>query len=670
VSKVKDGMLETEVDWRSLDLNEATAVDVYFHTQDYNGEEDFSDYVISNSKGVLAVTQRSVAVDVVDSSDPTLLDITIHAIDGDIIVKNITIMAVGTANVHSATLISTGVSTSSNFVNGRAKFLLNELEIADGETKILLVSVNVVNALSESTIGLKIAHPHDIELKEGTVSLKTTAPFSGYTDLAYVRSIPSIVTIDGAFADWIGKDVKTDTIGDVSNENIDIKRYGTSSSTSDISFYLKVNGKMVGGTAVPFRNTAKAISDQLVDSDRDTVPDIYDVQYQYDFNNDGTPDVETNHDVDGDGIQDHPYDGDYWLNTTIPSNFRPEYRNKFVSIYIGPVEKPEVTGEDTVFIFIDKDNSTNTGCHVDNIGADKLIQIEGKYGEITKKNVYTYNAQTAKWEIDAGIVYAQCDSIQLEVGINAANLGITGDFSVYFETSDWTGDEDHSDVDMTRGFAPISRGAPATTPPSWPTSWISFATDEDDGFTDASLEILELYYSDTPQYLYIRTRTESNAAPILTDNSWWLYIDLTGDGTNDWLIEEKSDYIWNYQWNATNNNWGTDSDFAETLTDADIGGAVRVTMMTIDATAYGCIDFAIEKGNFASMDGPSITAACSANEDETLSGDADVALSDCTSSNSVLHTPEFSDLVVPIIGIVVIFIVTKQRRRKKGSKGK
>jgi hypothetical protein len=452
VSKVDKGMLETEVDWRSLALNEARAVDVYLHTQDYNGEEDFSDHVISNNKGVLAVTQRSVAVDVVDSSDPTLLEITLHAIDGDITVKNITVMAVGTANVHSATLISTGFSASSSFGNGRAKFSLNELEIAKDDVKILSVSANVVNVLEKSTIGLKIAHPHDIEIEGGTVSLKTTAPFSGYTDLAYVRDIPATVKIDGAFADWIGKDVKNDMMGEVTNENIDIIKYGTSSSASDISFYLRVDGEMVGGTAVPFRNTAKAVA-PFVDSDRDTVPDEDDI-YPQDFDNDGTPDVETNHDVDGDDIQDHPHGYDYWLNTTIPSNFQSEYANKVVSIYIGPVEKPEVTGEDTVFIFIDTDDNTTTGCPVNAIGADKLIQIEGKYGEITKKNVYTYNAQTAKWESGTGIVYAQCDSIQLEVGMSAANLGIgiTDDFTVYFEMSDWTGDKDHSDVVVTRGI--------------------------------------------------------------------------------------------------------------------------------------------------------------------------------------------------------------------------
>jgi len=70
-------------------------------------------------------------------------------------------------------------------------------------------------------------------------------------------------------------------------------------------------------------------STSLADTDRDGVPDTADPM-PYDFNNDGTPDAQTNCDVDGDGIIDYGCPGgtDYWLNTTIPSTFPAPYAGR------------------------------------------------------------------------------------------------------------------------------------------------------------------------------------------------------------------------------------------------------------------------------------------------------------------------------------------------------
>src|SRR5439155_9902020 len=94
-----------------------------------------------------------------------------------------------------------------------------------------------------------------------------------------------------------------------------------------------------------------------MDTDRDTVPDAIGPM-PMDFNNDGTPDAQTNCDVDGDGIIDYGCPGgtNYWLNTTIPSNFPAPYAGRFVSVYIGPDNRPPTLGEDAVRIFLDIDN--------------------------------------------------------------------------------------------------------------------------------------------------------------------------------------------------------------------------------------------------------------------------------------------------------------------------
>src|SRR3989449_7145487 len=94
-----------------------------------------------------------------------------------------------------------------------------------------------------------------------------------------------------------------------------------------------------------------------------------------DFNNDGTPDAQTNGDYDGDGITDYGFPGgtDYWLNTTIPNTFPVPYAGRAVSVYIGPTKSPPAPGEDVLRLFLDVDNSTWSGYSIGGVGAEPPI---------------------------------------------------------------------------------------------------------------------------------------------------------------------------------------------------------------------------------------------------------------------------------------------------------
>src|SRR2546422_1002566 len=111
------------------------------------------------------------------------------------------------------------------------------------------------------------------------------------------------------------------------------------------------------------------------DTDRDTVPDISDPM-PLDFNNDGTPDAQTNGDYDGDGITDYGFPGgtDYWLNTTIPNTFPVPYAGRAVSVYIGPTKSPPAPGEDVLRLFLDVDNSTWSGYSIGGIGVGRVYR--------------------------------------------------------------------------------------------------------------------------------------------------------------------------------------------------------------------------------------------------------------------------------------------------------
>jgi hypothetical protein len=77
--------------------------------------------------------------------------------------------------------------------------------------------------------------------------------------VAYIGSAPATVVIDGAFGDWSSRMGVSDVLGDahsnVTNDdksgNIDISTVKAASTVDVASFYMSVNGTMLGGTSVP-----------------------------------------------------------------------------------------------------------------------------------------------------------------------------------------------------------------------------------------------------------------------------------------------------------------------------------------------------------------------------------------------------------------------------------
>ena len=91
----------------------------------------------------------------------------------------------------------------------------------------------------------------------------------------YINNIPSQIQIDGAFGDWIG--VRHDANDDIwpeenyTDENIDVSEYDVDATTSNLNFYLAVDGRIIGGVDIPVIRERS-----VTDSDRDTIPDYAD----------------------------------------------------------------------------------------------------------------------------------------------------------------------------------------------------------------------------------------------------------------------------------------------------------------------------------------------------------------------------------------------------------
>ncbi len=77
--------------------------------------------------------------------------------------------------------------------------------------------------------------------------------------MAYLGSAPSSVVIDGAFGDWSSRMGVDDALGDAHSSsandnksgNVDIATVKTASTVDVASFYMSVNGTMLGGSSVP-----------------------------------------------------------------------------------------------------------------------------------------------------------------------------------------------------------------------------------------------------------------------------------------------------------------------------------------------------------------------------------------------------------------------------------
>jgi hypothetical protein len=193
----------------------------------------------------------------------------------------------------------------------------------------------------------------------GTVSVAATN-----LTLSYIAQAPA-PTVDGAFGDWAGVALTPDPIGDVANRsgvsalvnaNIDLAAVA-SDLAGNASFYLRVDGTILGGVDVPNLRARTPVAVE-VDSDLDTVPDnleftLGNPDLRYDFDNDNVTDARTNNDVDGDNATDYPSGPDLWLNTTVPAWYPAPYAGRAVSRYIGPIAPRILEGVDSAIVYVD-----------------------------------------------------------------------------------------------------------------------------------------------------------------------------------------------------------------------------------------------------------------------------------------------------------------------------
>jgi hypothetical protein len=424
-SAMKNQALEAQVYLDHLALEK---VDVVFQISDSNGNEDFSDTILSNEEGRLIVTQHNIAPEVlsIGSRDVEFLRLDLEAYDVDIEIESFNLTLFGSAQGSDIEEISLLIEDRNDVLDMNGSKIATAtfsgdtvtlkpstpLKIANETSISLFVTISISpNAVRNRVIGLSINSRKDVVIKSGTVTMQSNIK------MVYIGEIPEEVMIDGAFGDWNGvrtyKDI--DELP-MKNEDVDIDEYKVMGNYGSLSFYFKVEGTMMGGAAIPM------------------VPDYKE-------------------------YMDIPVpDGD---ENSASSDIKQE-----IIPYLEDKIPEELLGEDSLYIFIDSDQNLNTGYSTDwlPIGADHLIKISGKDGNVMEKVSLTFDGESNRditelisrdpsisnenlinnvtWlRNDYTNIEAMSCSDKLEVKLEG-KLGVNdGDVSIFFIVTNWNNRE-------------------------------------------------------------------------------------------------------------------------------------------------------------------------------------------------------------------------------------
>jgi len=395
----------------------------------------------------------------------------------------------GTFDTASDTVLST---TILNVDTKHLAFALDEPQTITTDRDLNLFFVaDLVTGLQGRTVGLSMT---EMALGSGI------AIVSNVDKLIHNIGAPVDIRIDGAFGDWQSQTQYVDAANDVVpdkansttiNKNVDLAdmRFGLD---DELYVYASVSGIMMGGSDIPTIRTRPGPAPDAADrdTDRDTVPDAYDGpngdgSMSHDFDNDGTPDVNEAGDVDNDGVVDYNHDGvDYWLNTTIPSNFLQNYSDMNVTVYVGPIDTPHLQnlGEDRAYVLVDSDDDPMSGAVTRGaIGADHAIVITGKHNRVTGSELYRYDRTASPPWVLVDDVPTAIDWYRMELVVDPLLMGITptDNFTVFISMKDWKGDYDIGDVSVrseNMDTSALTRGTKAQKPKMAITKTVDKAT--------------------------------------------------------------------------------------------------------------------------------------------------------------------------------------------------
>ena len=295
-------------------------------------------------------------------------------------------------------------------------------------------------------------------------------------------------------------------------------------------------------------------------------------------------------------------------------------------ITVGNQEKqplPVVSGEDTACIFLDTDRTIETGYPVLNniIGADYMIKIKGQSGNV-KSEYYKFNDDKKEWQKTETKPKVATDPKQLEAQIELKDLENINGIDVYFHIIDWKENEDYSDVPVKGKVVSVASSRNVV---------LEISVTPDTCHTDASQEY-DFTIKDTNP---INDEKCVKKVKIYAPNGFTITAATApsgGDGDGgSWSVymDDVDDYVlFNYS-----------IELGDARTESDDG----LSGFKVTATAPS------QEGNYTWY-------VYAADLDDEGEGDEE------TIGTSVIDAPEFSDIFIPIIGVIGLFVVFKRKK--------
>ena len=217
---------------------------------------DVSEVSFRTEGAAIAVVEDHNSPDVFTSSlHQRVLTLNITAKGALTTVNSLAFNFLGNATPFSISAVEGLSILGSSYTN--TIMLDSPLVLRDGDRRSVDILVDLFGAVRTSSFGLELNRTSGITA-DNDASWRINTVQEG-ARVGYVADAPGRIAVDGAFADWTPRAPLRDLLGDAysptamdnKSGDVDISVVKLASTVDTASFYMSVNGTMLGGTSVP-----------------------------------------------------------------------------------------------------------------------------------------------------------------------------------------------------------------------------------------------------------------------------------------------------------------------------------------------------------------------------------------------------------------------------------
>jgi hypothetical protein len=395
--------LESSLWYSGTPLSAGSGASLLFYMRDAAGAEDWSDFSIGPSPGVLSVRQQPP----VPAPGGGSLALELEAHGRGMTLESLTVQRFGASTGGMATLEGVSLRLGGTFGN-QVTFTQINGTLTSGSR--LLLTVNVTGVCG--TFGMGITSSRSVAASSGGAPAQVSvSPFSNrlFSTAGYSAGV---IAVDGAFGDW---EASRGTAG--FNSRLD--RTGDAGSDPGVG----TPGLVDRGARIPYNDP---------NVDLQEVAGFYPME----------PTLYYYARVSGQALGGQPVPP---VKRSLPG---PSGTGG------GPVAQPRDVGSDVLYILIDVDGDNSTGFSVVGadgrplMGADFCALVVGKNGRVLRTASFSYRDG---WREGGPAVAAAAGGQEVESSVKG--LAYNGSLRSIIIAEDWTGTADRSDGALEAGGA-------------------------------------------------------------------------------------------------------------------------------------------------------------------------------------------------------------------------